>query len=423
MNYLKIQNNGELDVRLISLMGGSTKTGNNVKIGKFGTGLKYSLSYLVRNNIDFKIFVGEKEIKIEVKSEKIQGTDFDILYIEGERSSITSSMGQDWEAWMICREIYCNALDEGGVIKEITSEIIGEKNKTTFFIQNAGAIKDTVDNWKDYFIEEEPIYENSNFKIYPPSNRLCIYKQGVLIHREKDLKSVFSYDLKNANINELREYKGYMTTDIYDCIRNLDRKSAEIFLSSIKENTFEGEMDYDWSGAFSESWKEAIGEAKIIAHEDLESFKKRGVEIDEASYVALPKSLFNKLAHKFPNTSAVRRADKINSFHEVLDKNFENQINIALSMLEGCGYEINPELKWITGVFGNPNVMAKVNIDDKLIMFSTELNRKSLFDLITAIIEENEHFLTGFEDCTRSFQQHFINLFTKTILKTNNITI
>ena len=44
MKYLKIQNKGELDIRLISLMGGSTKTGDTTKIGRFGTGLKYTLS-------------------------------------------------------------------------------------------------------------------------------------------------------------------------------------------------------------------------------------------------------------------------------------------------------------------------------------------------------------------------------------------
>ena len=44
MKYLKIRNRGELDIRLVSLMGGTTISGNSYKIGRFGTGLKYSLA-------------------------------------------------------------------------------------------------------------------------------------------------------------------------------------------------------------------------------------------------------------------------------------------------------------------------------------------------------------------------------------------
>ncbi len=92
-------------------------------------------------------------------------------------------------------------------------------------------------------------------------------------------------------------------------------------------------------------------------------------------------------------------------------------------MLEDCGYTIDPELKWITGVFGSSQVLARVNITDKTIMFSQELKRKSQFDILTAIIEENEHFLTGAEDCSRQFQQHFIDLYTKILIERKNITI
>lgn len=423
MEYLKIQNTGELDVRLISLMGGSTKQGNSVKIGKFGTGLKYSLAYLVRNNIEFKIFVGSQEVEISVQRENIQGTDFDVIYIDGQRSSITSTMGMDWVGWMICREIFCNALDEGGLVKEVTREVSGTEGTTTFYLQNVGEIRETVENWDNYFINETPIYENNSFAVYPAKDRLCIYKQGVLIHREKDLKSVFCYDIKNADINELREYKGFLTYDINEILRKVDKKVAELFLSKVTEDLFEGGMDYQWGGDFGSAWNEAIGGAKIIAAEDLQSFKDRGVEVDEAAYVAVPKGLFNKLAAKFPHVSAVRRADKVNSFHEIVDKELEHKINLGLSMLEGCGYEISPELKWITGVFGKQSVMARVNLDEKTIMFSTELKRKSQFEIITAIIEENEHYLSGFEDCSRQFQQHFINLYAKSLLQTQNITI
>lgn len=423
MQYLKIKNQGELDVRLISLMGGSTKQNDSIKIGKFGTGLKYSLAWLIRNNIDFKIFIGTVPVEIKVVTEKIQNTDFEILYINGERSSITSTMGMDWEAWMICREIWCNALDAGSAERSVTDQVAGTEGCTTFYIQNAADIKAVVDNWANYFIDAAPIFENALFAVYPAKERLCIYKQGVLIHREKDLKGVFAYDFKKASINELREYKGHLTYDICQLLQQIDVAAVRLFLSGISDLTFESEMDYDWGGVFGDAWSQAIGQAKIISQKDFDAFKEKGIEIDEASMIILPKSLFQKLAGNHPHVSAVQRADKVNSFFEVECADTRHKINIGLEMLEDCGYRMNPELKWITGVFGNREVMARVNITDKLVMFSQELSRKSQFDIITAIIEENEHFVTGFQDCSRSFQQHFIDLYTKQLMEKKGIAV
>jgi hypothetical protein len=72
MKYLGIRNDGVLDIRLVSLMGGTTKSTDKFKIGQFGTGLKYYLAYCVRNNIDFKIFCGEEEVKITTEIELIR---------------------------------------------------------------------------------------------------------------------------------------------------------------------------------------------------------------------------------------------------------------------------------------------------------------------------------------------------------------
>jgi len=110
MKYLKITNNGELDIRLVALMGGTTKANDKYKIGQFGTGLKYTLAFLYRNNLDFKIFVGEQEVKLHTEKEEIRGETFEIICINGQRTSITTKMGEDWEAWMIVRELWCNAL-------------------------------------------------------------------------------------------------------------------------------------------------------------------------------------------------------------------------------------------------------------------------------------------------------------------------
>src|ERR1700748_372919 len=103
MQYLKIQNKGELDIRLIALMGGTTKSNDKYKIGQFGTGLKYTLAYLYRNNLDFKIFIGEQLADLHLEQEVIKGEKFKIICINQQRTSITTKMGEEWQAWMIIR--------------------------------------------------------------------------------------------------------------------------------------------------------------------------------------------------------------------------------------------------------------------------------------------------------------------------------
>ncbi|HKR03498.1 MAG TPA: hypothetical protein VJY62_02600 [Bacteroidia bacterium] len=425
MKYLKIQNKGLLDIRLVSLMGGTTKRDDDFKIGQFGTGLKYVLAYLVRNNIDFKIFVGEKEISMTTKTELIREQEFRIIYIEGERSSITDKMGFDWKAWMIIRELWCNALDEGEAQKEVTETVSGTEGATTFYIQFVTEIKQVHDKWGNYFIHgETPMYDCPDFSIYSGGKSLRIYKQGVLIKENDEKPALFRYDIKNASINELREYTGLLDWDITKCLTNADKKVAEYALSTMKEDHYEGSMDYSWmSTKYSDSWSEALGNAKIIHERLVNDIKARELPIDLSGVVIVPKNLFISLNAQFKGISAVRVADKVNEFFEIFLPELELKIKSALATLESCGYFINPELKFIYGIFGDKTIFAQIHLDKKEILMSEQLMNKSMFEIICTIVEEAEHFNTGFVDCSRQFQTHFINLFTKTLLEKNEIAI
>jgi len=249
MKYLKIQNKGELDIRLIALMGGTTKSNDEFKIGQFGTGLKYTLAYLYRNNLYFKIFVGANEVKINIETEKIGEEIFEIICINGHRTSITTKMGYDWNAWMILRELWCNALDEGDAEKSETEIMSGVDNTTTFYIQIDSQIREVLNDWKKYFIhDQEAIYTGKNYAIYPSGDHLCIYKQGVLIHEDKNRTSVFSYDVKNAQINELRQFTGSVTHAITNCLYECNEKAVRYFLENVSEQNFEGSDSFDYGG-------------------------------------------------------------------------------------------------------------------------------------------------------------------------------
>jgi hypothetical protein len=426
MKYLKIQNNGLLDIRLIALMGGTTKRNNEYKIGQFGTGLKYSLAYLIRNKVDFKIFIGEKQVEIVSKKEIICGQEFDIIYIDGEKTSVTAQMGFDWNPWMIIREIWCNALDEGGATKGVFSECSGSGNTTTFCIELNIEFAKVWQNWSKYFVQEfEPLYSDSIFSIYSGGDTLRLYKQGILIHENKDIPAVFSYDIKNAELNELREFKGHVNFEVSKCLHGIkDNKIITNFIETVTDKHYEGQIDLSWySSQFNDEWKTAIGKAKIIHPEAVKNIEARGLEIDYAASVVVPKNLYSELTKQFDGIGALRIADKVNDFFEIHSEELELKIKQALAILDTCGYFVDPELKFIYGVFGDKTVFASVNIDRKEILVSERLLDRPLFQVISTIIEENEHYRTAFSDHTREFQQHFIDLFTKTLLEKNEVHI
>lgn len=425
MKYLKISNHGVLDVRLVALMGGTTKSKDIYKIGKFGTGLKYYISFCLRNNIDFRIFCGNHEVKIESKAETIAGEEFEIIYIDGERTSLTTNMGTDWLPWMIIREIWCNALDEGGESRSVTSDLSGEDGKTVFYTQMTSEIAEVVDNWEKYFIHNQtPIFSSDDVSVYPGGDRLRIYKNGVLIFESSTgKKSVFGYDLKSASINELREFRGSVGQAVTTCLYGLDVVAATYFLNRITDDYEESDLDLNWFGSFGDAWKEAIGNVKLIHKKAIEAMRSRGIEIDEDKYLTVPKNVFDTLTKKFKGVSALMIREKIGEFYPQYDKAIESRVNQALSIIETCGKQFDKDIIFAYGYFGDKNVNARVDIQAKTVFISNTLAESSLFKLVSILIEELEHYNTGFSDCSRDFQTHFIELYTSALLKVNGINL
>jgi len=426
MKYLKIQNKGVLDIRLIALMGGTTKGDDSYKIGNFGTGLKYTLAYLFRNNIGFKIFTGNKEVKISTEHETIGEQVFTIICINGHRTSITTQMGNDWQAWMIIRELYSNALDEGDAVYEITEHCEGSDDSTSFYLELTPEILEVYNSWDKYFmVGKEPFYDNGKFKLFPQTGKLKIYKQGIMIYESKS-DSLFSYDILDANINELREYKGYVESDIAKVIFSIEDKNViQYFIEHLKDEHYEAtiDYDYDWSRSFNNAWKETLDGVKIIHTKAKENLEARGIKVDTAANIVVPEKLYKGLAKKFEGVGALRVSKAVNDFYEIYNERLHDKVKKAQSLLEETGYYIEPELTYVYGVFGDKTVLARIDKDAKKIYISEKHLDQDLFSICTMLVEENEHYKTGLTDETRAFQQHFINLYVNTLIEKEKVEL
>lgn len=432
MEYLHITNRGLLDINLFSLMGGSTKKEDKFKIGKFGTGLKYTIAFLLRNNIHFKVFIDGEEVLIEKRKLVARETEFDVIYINGEKTSVTTQMGHDWKAWMIVREIWCNALDEDDPHYAVTDIINPEKGRTQFYIQNIAGVKNVTENWNKYFIHQvEPLQETERYAVYKNQSKgLTIYKNGVLIKSIKtDKKALFAYDIKNADINELREYKGYLQQDISLAVKNFNEKTVQIYMEN-HMNHWENGLDFDYSSftKFSDSWKNFIGEAKIITQKTKDHFVSSGAidqKTADETMVVVSAALYKGLVDNHKSMSAVKVVSKTSQFMrtDTINPDLEVKIQKSLKVLEKIGYKMNKDLSIEYGIFTRSSTLAKMDIENKKIYISEKMVDKSIFCNVGMLIEENEHYETGFEDETRQFQQHFIDLYLNQMLKANSVEL
>ena len=73
------------------------------------------------------------------------------------------------------------------------------------------------------------------------------------------------------------------------------------------------------------------------------------------------------------------------------------------------------------GVFGNSQVQGQISFDEKEIRISVDLEKMSFSDIMYVLVEENEHYRTGFSDETREFQTHFLKLYVNQLLKNINV--
>lgn len=426
MKFIKIGNVGEVDVRLLTLIGGTTKTGNEDVIGRYGSGWKYTLAWLLRNNLMFHIYSGEKETQITTVTEEIGGIEFDIIVIDGQKTSITTKMGPDFLAWHCIREVYSNSLDAGESTHEVVSECTGEAGRTNVYIQITPEIQQVLDKWNKYFIHDQhPISDTYSYKIYPGGDALRLYKQGILIHEDTEMKSLFAYDITHASINELREFSGSPMYYCAEALKNAGEKAIQYYLENISDQYWEGKrLDYDWiSSKWSGKWKEVIGSAKIIHQKAIDNSRAKGIEIDESNYIVVPEKVYKALTSQFDGIGGLRMAQKGMEFYEQYCSKTENRVNQAMAILETCDYPLHKELDYRYGFFADKTVEARVNIEEKIVYVSQGMLQKPLSDVVAMLIEENEHYNTGYNDHTREFQQHFIDLYTRQLLKNHAIEV
>jgi len=110
-------NDGTLDHRAFTMLGLSAKSDDKA-IGFFGTGFKYAIATLLRHGCDVQVWTDTRVYGFHTKHGKFRNKEFDFIYYNdgGDERELpfTTHLGANWKLWQAYRELYTNALDEGG---------------------------------------------------------------------------------------------------------------------------------------------------------------------------------------------------------------------------------------------------------------------------------------------------------------------
>lgn len=180
MKQVVFYNEGELDIRALKTFGISAKENEN-PIGYFGTGLKYAIAVLLRYGCEITVHSGLNVYRFEATTIEVRNQDFEIIEMNGEQLAFTTDLGKNWELWQAFRELYCNALDEGGNVKLYDGDYCEDyfRRKTHVIVTG---LEDIFYNRDEIVLATAPIEASSILEIHPGPNNY-IYYRGVKVYK------------------------------------------------------------------------------------------------------------------------------------------------------------------------------------------------------------------------------------------------
>ena len=238
------RNSGSLDVRAIKTFGLSSKEGQD-KIGRFGTGLKYATAVIARHGGTMTIATGGETYVIGTTPDDFRGRAIAQLTMNGADLPYTTDLGRDWEPWMAFRELYANAVDEGGTVlrSEAMLDLCGDE---TIIGVDLGAFEAIYFSMEEHFIgsDEAPIMKSKAIEVYP-GRSLFVFYRGVAIMKLKE-PAAFRYNLLGyVDLTEDRtaKYDWQVRCKLAEAIAACDNEKV-LHGALDQRNTFEASIDF-----------------------------------------------------------------------------------------------------------------------------------------------------------------------------------
>lgn len=408
MEWIEFTNKGEVPVNAFKLLGASSKRGDDSKIGYFGTGLKYALAVLLREDIDFKIYSGTKEVVIGTRKTKFLDQTVTVITVNGEKTSITIEAGIDWETWFAIREIYSNNVDENGQMK-LNTEIKPEEGYTKIYVQLSDKMQDLTNNWSEYFSNNRTVISaKDGYEVLQKTDNesLVVFRKGIRAYTSRT-ESLFDYNITKLKINESRvaerDYEARQRCaealalcDNFQAIEHFAHSNKEVIE---KQTEFWTYLFDETFGQFSETWFEVFKDKRIVPQEYAGFY---GVT---SGTVILPEKLCKHLYKQFKDKLQIMGATK-EAYMVVSEDVAFLQPHMTKLATVGFDYPLD---KVKIAKFKDEGILGMA--DNGTILLSEKVNTPAhKQDILPILFEEIAHTKSGYSDHTREFQDYIIKL-------------
>ncbi|MHB8483848.1 MAG: hypothetical protein ACYDBV_14140 [Nitrospiria bacterium] len=420
MKNIFVLNNGVIEKDAFHLLGASSKRDDVSKIGYFGSGLKYAIAWMLRNNIEFTVYSDGKEVKFSLIKKDFRNKSFDVIAIDGKETSITTEMGPDWNGWFALREIICNALDEEkGTYGFYDNEMVPQKGMTFFLIKSNTLFDDFVKNEKRYFAfkrKDELCKVEGIGSLYPSDGGLVMYRKGVQCYHDVHQPAIFNYNFDSVDINESRVASDMwgLRYKAFELINKADVDTKRYFLTHLKREKHEWELrNYS---SIENNWLNAM-EGYVVTPEWTPTAFIEGADLD--TLMVLPDWLYDALELKFMSKlPRLKGADK-DKLILVADEYQQKTIDSAKDIVEKCGFKIEAPIK----LAAFRSVLVYGQCEDETIYVSSSCLEAGVFQTAATLLEEQLHYESEYNDKTREFQNYIFTKLLRELIKSKNIVI
>jgi hypothetical protein len=250
-------NRGLIDLRAIRTFGMSAKECEN-PIGFFGTGFKYAIAVCLRLGCRITLHRGLERFEFDTGHAELRGTAFKIVRMQGEDLAFTTDLGKTWEAWQAFRELYCNALDEGGSVFD--GECDPAEDHTTVVVHGHQFHAAYLERG-NIVLQSPPRWRTSQVEIHQRSSHFGFYR-GIRATQLQQHAMLTYNVVRNLELTEDRTVKNIYAFNgaVRDAILgSVDADLVRAFLKS-PTGSFESSLDLDGWTTPGELFLSTVGE-------------------------------------------------------------------------------------------------------------------------------------------------------------------
>lgn len=424
MPYLMIENGGEVETSAMHLLGASTKRDDETKIGMFGSGFKYALAWLLRNNYEVLIFSGRREITIGTTERQFRNQTFNVITIDGEATSLTTDLGPKWQLWQVIREIYSNAVDEEDyeVEKEWDLSLYGVAGRTRIFIRHTSELKLIIQDWDDYFLNTKShrkMVQTPDGDLYTGAG---FFRRGIRISApDSELQPSFLYNFFSIGINEERLAGDFdiMSSMMLVWMRVDDPLALLRFIKACTvEDSAEAKAVSHYSYYFNDDIAPILGkeiEGKYVGRGQLGNDL---ITVPDDVYI-LPDSLANWLfKHKVKDWFLMKGYRRDGLEIMPIPEAYQRRFEITKSFLEGFGYRFDFPINFARPKYDtdkrNSHLYALKLEDNSVALLDKAFESEE--SLVASLIEEFTHIEHATIDGSRAHQNALLRQLTSVIL-------